>query len=100
MSVDILVFDGDGIGPEIMSSTIAIIELLNAKLKLNINLKKYKILVVKSGYLSPELKKLKADNFMILTDGFVTQDFKRIKNLFREKPIYPFQKNFRYNIAI
>ena len=40
MSVDILVFDGDGIGPEIMSSTIAIIELLNAKLKLNINLKK------------------------------------------------------------
>ena len=64
------------------------------------NLKKYKILVVKSGYLSPELKKLKADNFMILTDGFVTQDFKRIKNLFREKPIYPFQKNFRYNIAI
>ena len=38
MSVDILVFDGDGIGPEIMCSTIAIIELLNAKLKLNINL--------------------------------------------------------------
>ncbi len=68
--------------------------------ELNINLKKYKILVVKSGYLSPELKKLKADNFMILTDGFVTQDFKRIKNLFREKPIYPFQKNFRYNVAI
>ena len=57
-------------------------------------------MIVKSGYLSPELKKLKADNFMILTNGFVTQDFKRIKNLFREKPIYPFQKNFRYNIAI
>ncbi len=68
--------------------------------ELNINLKKYKILIVKSGYLSPELKKLKADNFMILTDGFVTQDFKRIKNLFREKRIYPFQKNFRYNITI
>ena len=73
---------------------------LNDFRELNINLKKYKILIVKSGYLSPELKKLKADNFMILTDGFVTQDFKRIKNLFREKPIYPFQKNFRYNIAI
>ena len=37
MSVDILVFDGDGIGPEIMSSTIAIIELLNAKLKISTN---------------------------------------------------------------
>jgi len=68
--------------------------------ELNINLKKYKILVVKSGYLSTELKKLKADNFMILTDGFVTQDFNRIKNLFRKKPIYPFQKNFRYNTSI
>jgi len=43
----------------------------------------------------------KAPDFTaILTDGFVTQDFKRIKNLFREKPIYPFQKNFKYNIAI
>ena len=40
MSLDIMVFEGDGIGPEIMSSTIAIIELLNAKLELNINLKK------------------------------------------------------------
>ena len=40
MSFDILVFDGDGIGPEIMSSTLEIIELLNTKLKLNINLKK------------------------------------------------------------
>ncbi len=67
--------------------------------ELDINLKKYKILIVKSGYLSPELKKIKADNFMILTDGFVTQDLKRIKNFFRKKPIYPFQKNFRYNIA-
>ena len=54
--------------------------------------KKYKILIVKSGYLSPELKKLKADNFMILTDGFVTQDFKRIKNLFRKNQFILFKK--------
>ena len=40
MKLNIIAFDGDGIGPEIMCSTIAIIELLNAKLKLNINLKK------------------------------------------------------------
>ena len=64
--------------------------------ELDILIKDYKILVVKSGYLSPELKTLKAANFMILSDGFVTQDFNKIKNLYRERPIYPFQNNFEY----
>ena len=35
MSINILVFDGDGIGPEIVSSTLDIINLLNSKLKLS-----------------------------------------------------------------
>ena len=35
---------------------------------------------------------------MILKDGFVTQDFKKIKNIFRERPIYPFQKKFTYQM--
>ena len=64
--------------------------------ELDILIKDYKILVVKSGYLSPELKTLKAANFMILSEGFVTQDFNKIKNLYRERPIYPFQNNFEY----
>ena len=79
------------------------IPLLNYKQRLMIlNSVKYvkKIVPQETLDYSPNLKKLKPDNFMIITDGFVTQDFKRIKNLFREKPIYPFQKNFRYNIAI
>ena len=29
MSINILAFDGDGIGPEIMKSTLNIVELLN-----------------------------------------------------------------------
>ena len=71
---------------------------LNDLNKLNIHLEDFKIFIVKSGYLSPELKTLTADNFMILTDGFVTQDFKKIKNIFRERPIFPFQKNFNYPV--
>ena len=71
---------------------------LNDLKELNLHLEDFKILIVKSGYLSPELKTLKADNFMILTDGFVTQDFKKIKNIFRERPIFPFQKNFNYPV--
>ena len=33
MSINILAFDGDGIGPEIMKSTLSIVQLLNKKLK-------------------------------------------------------------------
>ena len=59
---------------------------------LGLNLKDYKILVVKSGYLSPELKKLNAKSYMLLTDGAVNQDIKNIKNNKRGKPIYPFNE--------
>ena len=40
MSINILAFDGDGIGPEIMKSTLDVVELLNEKLKLDIDIKK------------------------------------------------------------
>ena len=40
MSINILAFDGDGIGPEIMKSTLNVVELLNEKLKLDIDIKK------------------------------------------------------------
>ena len=40
MSINILAFDGDGIGPEIMKSTLNIVELLNEKLKLKIDISK------------------------------------------------------------
>jgi len=40
MTINILAFDGDGIGPEIMTSTLDVISFLNTKLNLNINIKK------------------------------------------------------------
>ena len=40
MSINILAFDGDGIGPEIMKSTLDIVEFLNEKLELKIDIKK------------------------------------------------------------
>ena len=40
MSINILAFDGDGIGPEIMRSTLDIVEFLNEKLELKIDIKK------------------------------------------------------------
>ena len=58
---------------------------------LNINLENYKILVVKSGYLSPELQSLSAPSFMALTNGSVNQDLIKLKNNNRMKNTFPFQ---------
>ena len=59
--------------------------------ELNINLSDFKVLVVKSGYLSPELQSLSAPSFMALTDGAVNQNLVGIENNNRNQKIYPFQ---------
>ena len=81
-----------------VSSTVVIITKLRRpfhSLKdftdLNIDLKKFKTLFVKSGYLSPELQSLSAPTFMALTSGAVNQDIKGIENNNRLQKIYPFQ---------
>jgi 3-isopropylmalate dehydrogenase len=47
MSIDILALDGDGIGPEIMQSTLDIVDFLNKELKLDIQIRK-KVIGLKS----------------------------------------------------
>ena len=39
MTINLIAFEGDGIGPEIMQSTLDIIEFLNVKLELKIQVK-------------------------------------------------------------
>ncbi|MEO5613733.1 MAG: M81 family metallopeptidase [Cypionkella sp.] len=50
-----------------------------------------RLLVVKSGYLSPELAPLANPNLMALTDGVVNQDIPRLANLHRAKGTLPFE---------
>ena len=59
--------------------------------ELNLDLSNFKILVVKSGYLSPELQSLSARSFLALTEGAVNQNLVGIENKKRHKKIYPFQ---------
>tara|TARA_B110000483_G_scaffold89078_1_gene109976 strand:- start:1061 stop:1306 length:246 start_codon:yes stop_codon:yes gene_type:complete len=40
VTVNIIVFEGDGIGPEIMRSTLEIIDLLNTKMEIDIKIEK------------------------------------------------------------
>jgi len=49
----------------------------------------FKIIVVKSGYLSPDLEPLAKPSLMALSTGGVDQDLVRLPNTLR-KPLYPF----------
>ncbi|MEI4472244.1 M81 family metallopeptidase [Frigidibacter sp. MR17.24] len=48
-----------------------------------------RLLVVKSGYLSPDLAPIANPNLMALTEGVVSQDIARIANLHRAPGIFP-----------
>ena len=63
---------------------------------LGIELKDFHLLVVKSGYLSPELQSLSSPSFLVLSDGAVCQNFDILENKNRHRPIFPFQKRFDY----
>ena len=58
---------------------------------LGIDLGYFELLVVKSGYLSPELQSLSAPSYLVLTDGAVCQHFARLENKFRKRPLFPFE---------
>ena len=58
---------------------------------LKINLRSFQLLIVKSGYLSPDLENLSVPSFMVLSDGAVNQDLSSIPNKQRNRNIYPFQ---------
>ncbi|XUY29482.1 M81 family metallopeptidase [Agrobacterium sp. rho-8.1] len=57
---------------------------------------KVRLLVVKSGYLSPELAPIANPNLMALTNGVIKQNIESLRNERREGNIYPFQANFQY----
>lgn len=58
--------------------------------------KTVRLLVVKSGYLSPELAPIANPNLMALTDGVINQDIERIPNERRKRPSFPFDKDFDF----
>lgn len=61
--------------------------------KLGLDLQSFKLVVVKSGYLSPELAPLANPNLMALSDGAINQDIEGLpKNQFR-RPTFPFVRD-------
>ncbi|MBK1794408.1 M81 family metallopeptidase [Devosia sp. WQ 349] len=64
--------------------------------KLGLDPKTAKIVVVKSGYLSPELGPIANPGIMALSPGVVDQFVERTERKHTPRPTYPFDKNFAY----
>ena len=62
-------------------------------LALDINPTQHKILVVKIGYLVPELKKLAALSLLALSPGAVNQDIINLPYQQLQRPMYPFDRD-------
>jgi microcystin degradation protein MlrC len=61
--------------------------------RLGLNPRKTDIVVVKIGYLQPELYAMKSGWIMALTPGGVDQDLERLPYKRIERPMFPFDKN-------
>ncbi len=57
----------------------------------------YKIIVVKIGYLEPELKKLAAKSLLALSPGAVNQDTMKMGYHKITRPMVPFDQNFEWS---
>lgn len=63
--------------------------------RLNLNPRKSAIVVVKIGYLEPELYAMQADWMMALTPGGVDQDLFRLPYKRIRRPMFPFDKDMK-----
>jgi len=68
--------------------------------RLGLDPAKVRLLVVKSGYLSPELSPIANPNLMALTDGVINQDIENLPSHRRHQPSYPFVKDFSYTAKV
>lgn len=63
--------------------------------RLGLEPRKAKIVVVKIGYLQPELYNMRADWILALTPGGVDQDLERLPYKRIERPMFPLDKNMQ-----
>ena len=63
--------------------------------RLGLNPRKTDIVVVKIGYLQPELYAMRADWIMALTPGGVDQNLEGLKYKRIERPMFPFDKDMK-----
>ncbi len=67
---------------------------------LGLDVRGIRLLVVKSGYLSPELAPIANPGLMALTDGAVNQDIPALANRRRIRPVFPFDEDFDWQPTV
>ncbi len=67
---------------------------------LGLNVRHIFLVVVKSGYLSPELAPIANPALMALTDGAVNQDIPALANRRRTRPVFPFDEDFDWQPTV
>jgi microcystin degradation protein MlrC len=63
-------------------------------LRLGIDPKKHKMVIVKVGYLVPDLKRIAKEIFLALSPGAVDQHIERLEYKRVKRPIFPLEKTF------
>jgi microcystin degradation protein MlrC len=64
--------------------------------RLGLDPKAARIVVVKSGYLSPDLGSLANPSLMALSPGVVDQFVERLERVHKNRPVYPFDPDFEW----
>ena len=67
---------------------------------LGLDPKAARLVVVKSGYLSPELAPIANPNLMALSNGVVNQDIPALSSHRRQRPAFPFDRDFDYSLRV
>ena len=56
-----------------------------------------KVIVVKLGYLEPEIRAIAKRSILVLTDGSTNEVFSRLKYKHLPRPMYPMDKNMEWH---
>jgi microcystin degradation protein MlrC len=67
--------------------------------QLDLHIESYRLLVVKSGYLSPELAPLANPNLMALSEGSILQDLDRLPPNRLRPPTFPFEPGLAWEAS-
>ena len=64
---------------------------------LGVEPEKLKVIVVKLGYLEPEIRAIAKRSMLVLTDGSTNEIFTRLEYKELPRPMYPFDKDMRWS---
>ena len=64
---------------------------------LGVEPEKLKVIVVKLGYLEPEIRAIAKRSLLVLTDGSTNEIFTRLEYKELPRPMYPFDKDMSWS---